>query len=544
MRTHRRSQRKQHGFTLIELMIVITISGFLAIYAGQMLVQKADEAVAESTGIYALQLKNATDNYKIGNFYALANGSYVAGAADPYAPTIAELRAMGHLPASFPLNAPSKQSFAIRITAISCPGASCQLATLGYSTTPYDVRGSTRYDLSATVATALGGYGGTSYINNETRLRGPLFDVPNPVAATGGIVGFYSYLDTTIYNQFVRINDTRDPNLQGNLTVLGGITSNNAVGATPVGFAACLRASMDSTGKVFARAADCVARLTIDPATADVLSIADAAGTQRMSLSQAGVLLAKNAAGTTKVKLDGSTGDIQTFGTNGTSGFTQDGAGLVKGVGDTLQARTRVGAGDDGSGNPLGSIESDGSVKAQRLILSGTFTRYTACTDAGAVARDVAKAAAWLVCSGGQWQPMPATEYAAAGGACTSPGVVVQENANGGRGLYCTSGGTLVPVASILSPISDRTRVTVSDGGVVPKPSCPGGTAGFSIAAQNTGLDLTNPVDPYETLSITPVDVGAGWRMDIKLGSALGSVQSGSAIGASATIQTFCRFVL
>lgn len=83
-----------------------------------------------------------------------------------------------------------------------------------------------RYDLAVAALKAARGTGGTSFSSDTDRLRGPSFNVANPISGNpGAVVATATFLDTAFWNQFVRINDWRDPNLQGNLTVANNLRS-------------------------------------------------------------------------------------------------------------------------------------------------------------------------------------------------------------------------------------------------------------------------------------------------------------------------------
>src|SRR5690606_9668721 len=78
------------------------------------------------------------------------------------------------------------------------------------------------------------------------RIRGAVFNVPNPVGAVPGIVAVSAALDTTMFHQFVRQGDTRAVWLQNSLDVAGPLTSRTGLvletGVTPG--AACDRDGM------------------------------------------------------------------------------------------------------------------------------------------------------------------------------------------------------------------------------------------------------------------------------------------------------------
>ena len=68
------------------------------------------------------------------------------------------------------------------------------------------------------------GNGGRSQIGNGAVVRGAGFTMPNPVAGNPvGIVCGQTVIDSALYSQFVKIRNTRDPDLKGGLTLNGAL---------------------------------------------------------------------------------------------------------------------------------------------------------------------------------------------------------------------------------------------------------------------------------------------------------------------------------
>jgi len=164
----------------------------------------------------------------------------------PLAPTLAELQAGGCFGGYTlaPLTA-LKQSVAVKVVGTNCPGTACQLLSYAYTTTGLNYGGADpRYDLVATFLRETKGAGGASLYGTEATISAGTFSTPNPVtnsggAAAGGVLAVSKQFDQSLYDSFVRVGDTRDPNLQGNLTVAGKVilagTANEGDACTPLG---------------------------------------------------------------------------------------------------------------------------------------------------------------------------------------------------------------------------------------------------------------------------------------------------------------------
>ena len=221
----------QKGIFLLELGLALMLALIGAVWAGAHVMQAVRDGQAEATGSYLLAVKGAMDGAIAGNFNAYARGLPLTNAdgsarfVDAMAPTLAELRALGHLPQSFPSVTPAGQAVLVRVRrdAANCPGIGCRVEALIHTTAPFrTAAGDIDYGAAALAVSAMQGWGGAAWYDNPANIRGTAFSLTNPVSATaGGVIGAVSMLDTSMWNQFVRMGDDRDPALQGNLSVQG-----------------------------------------------------------------------------------------------------------------------------------------------------------------------------------------------------------------------------------------------------------------------------------------------------------------------------------
>jgi len=237
--------QRQKGVALLEMAVAAAIAAMLAIWAASLLVNRAEDARAEATGRWLLVIRSAAIDMLLTHFDALAGmGPVPAGYADLHAPSLAELRQGGYLAMGFPLLSPFGQPAQVHIlTQAACPGETCRPDVLvtTWAATP----GADAADPAAIgqVLMSAQGYGGAVHAHSPGRLRGALFDLPNPISGAMltypvGTVAVYGGGETALHARFVQMRDRRDPDLQGSFSVRqdiqagGDITANGKVAAT------------------------------------------------------------------------------------------------------------------------------------------------------------------------------------------------------------------------------------------------------------------------------------------------------------------------
>lgn len=242
------------GFVATELTTVLAILAILAVYGAGKVKAELDDTIAEFTGTYMLSIKGGLDAFLSSTFDDIARANYDAvrtgtgagpgGSGRPAYPSfrlertlgdgsqefslsLLDLRRAKNVPGGFPSTAPLGNVPIIKVIrsgGATCPGTQCRIDAMAYTSRPLN-SGVARFGDSAMVGKYLmstAGYGMASQVENPAELRGATGTFANPVdLGTDGIVGVHSLLDTTMYEQFVRIRDTRDPDLQGNLSVAG-----------------------------------------------------------------------------------------------------------------------------------------------------------------------------------------------------------------------------------------------------------------------------------------------------------------------------------
>ncbi|WP_296560317.1 hypothetical protein [Pigmentiphaga sp.] len=506
---------RQWGWTLIELAIAASIAMVLAVLAGGRLIREVDDAAAQATGTYLLAIKGAMDGYLVRHYDTLAGGAAVAGVAHALAPTLDELRVAGMLQRGFPDRTPFNQRVAIRIERSGdCPGTACRMDALIHTATPLRAQGRAEPDpgILAQVVMASGGYGAAAYPDQPAVLRGATYAVPNPLGAAAGVVGAQASLDTTLFQQFVRMRDSRNPDLQGELDVRGAVR---------------LHGSLALRGA----AGDCLT----------------AANTGVLSVQCAGVLQTKTglfrADDGSVVRIDPASGIVASQRIRAAAGLSTD-RGSIFDAADA-QPTLRVTAGQmivaTGAGLALSVAGRDlvghAGVSADRLGLREVATANTSCmsrvsTEAGANAEFArTSAGGLLVCAGGTWRELAA--MAAAGTACTPNGAFATDSGSG-TGLVCRL-GVWMRADDLLSSYVMTGSQIVASGETVQKPVC----GRLGTAAGTPLIYLLPQIESSTAASFTrkAVDAGAGWL--VQLLDYDGAVLGGP---AKAIAQVYCKY--
>jgi len=521
-----RARRAQRGFTLVELIITISIAAILSIYAQAQIAKASEEQIGRAAGTFIKQVAGAAEQHALIHFDELSTGADVTTTANDLAPTIAELVAENLLPSGFPTGPgamPTRQSLRVDIIKTGCPGTGCNIVTTVCTTTGVTLGGpNIRYDLAQVMVDQQNGTGGQSSYTNGAAIKGPSLNMANPNGNVPGTVCGSATLNTAMYAQFVRVRDTRDPDLQGNLSAQGNL----AIAGTST-----LTGNVSVAGNGGFGGAD----PTAVPAGLK--------GVRTQDVVAGGNIVA-----------------------------TDQGAGFTGTNGNYVAMTTNSGG--------EAAVVTSGRMSGNRLIPTGSFTKGTACVEAGALGLSATDPSGSLVvCSSGKWTPL--STVAVAGGPCTTEGQGAADP--NGLTLYCT-GGLWTPMTQFLAPAYDNTvcttlgqvgysaatagvkkamlcranpqspatlvwrrledittnlvfvrSVEVSDGGVVLKPTCanPGNPGAMPIPQVIPKSDVTDDGG----MTRFAVDTGATWTVRLLDGS--GVPMTG---GASAVVQVFCYF--
>nr|WP_280971469.1 shufflon system plasmid conjugative transfer pilus tip adhesin PilV [Cupriavidus gilardii]WDE72706.1 hypothetical protein [Cupriavidus gilardii] len=224
--------RKQDGFaSLITLTLILAVATLLQVQLGQERARYAAETIGRSVGGAMRDLNNVMGTYAAKYWDALQLGTSIAGVANPMEPTVAELQALGLTHAAFSSTSPVGGTFRTRVVRLpaNCVGTDCNLATRVWIDQPMlNVNG--RPDGRRLIAAVgvIGADGGFTEGNTATvRFSGGwTSENPDPAQRAGILVAVNGY-GSSAWGAFVRIRDTRDPDLRGRLTVAGDTQVNS-----------------------------------------------------------------------------------------------------------------------------------------------------------------------------------------------------------------------------------------------------------------------------------------------------------------------------
>jgi len=220
-------------------MTVLMIALSLAVAALLMMTdakQRVRAAVAQSGETVGQALD--TVNKAAGKWQAqyadqiLANDSASVGVADVRRPTVADLNAKGLLGAEYGA-APNGAQFLtkIEVEPAGCAPGDCNITSTSWISEPILAAETATPDGRRLIAAVneIGNDGGFSDAPTPATVRGAGgWTKPNPdPAQRAGILMAVNGYGSSAWGAFVRIRDTRDPDLKGKLTIAGDTTLNS-----------------------------------------------------------------------------------------------------------------------------------------------------------------------------------------------------------------------------------------------------------------------------------------------------------------------------
>ncbi len=445
------TRRRQRGNALIFALLGLLISalGAVGVLQGSRLQAKHEAGNAEATILD--NLRGATNNAIFENMGLIQNGAAInkngvtltpvnVDGELVWQPSIAQLVGMGYLPPGWsatasPLNsAPYAIAFS-RVPA-GCVAAACNIEGHVILEGPI-LSGPTDSDgaIIGPILARIGADSGVSLPMDPSQIKGfgNTWSLTNPVPGKpAGVVAVRVGTASSAYGQFVRIGDTRDPNLLGNLTVAGNTLFGN--GTTSSEFRSALQIDAQALSVRGASGTDCV-RLRPD-GVVDILcngALSATSGIFRDASGRATTIAGTGLVTSGTVSADGGLSTLAM-----TAFAADDPSALVVKAGDlfvrnpTGTALLRVAAnGDVTAGNDL---VATAAVRAQRLTLSASVNEGDACTP-GQVA--LMATGGLATCQGAAFRAT--SRYANLGAACASAGLQAVDTATSDS-LVCRAG--------------------------------------------------------------------------------------------------------
>jgi hypothetical protein len=455
-------------------------------------------------------------------------------------PTVAQLAAMGYLPTGWTAIASALNAapYAISWTRLpaGCVAAACNVE--GYVVLQGPIRSGAADSDGAVIGPILARIGadsGVSLATDPTRIQGfgNTWRLDNPVVGQpAGVVAIRVGTSSAAFGRFVRIGDTRDPSLAGNLTVAGNTLFGN--GTTRSEFRSAVQVDAQPIDLHDASGAACVSLRpdgVVDIECNGSLSAStglfrDAAG-HSTTIAGTGLVTAGN------VSADGglSTSAMTVFGAD-------DPHAMVVKAGDlfvrnpTGTALLRVAAnGDVTVGNDL---VAGGALQAQRLTLLGAVDEGDSCSP-GQVA--MMNGGGLATCQGASFRAT--SRYARLGGACASSGLQAVDTTSGDalvcRGGYYASQSGLTSSRVYMAGFAVRHGDFVSAATALPN-GCP--ATASPVAPQATifllpQTDSETPGNPV--LNRNATWTGQGWTISLTDGT-------GAATTSNVVAEVYCLY--
>lgn len=434
--------RRMRGFTLIEMAVAVSVFALIAIGVGMANQYEAQKARGTRVGTAITPYAQALQAYVTTYRSQLANAVAISGVGAPLAPTVTELRTLSILSPAYGLTMPTNggtPTFQIARIPTGCIGDGCDLSYLVYNSAPeLNTDGTAAEGTLALASNVIGGTAGYSSATSAGTIRGQGgWSTANPLGSVAGIFGVFQTYSSSGIAGYVRIGDTRDPALAGNLTVAGttSLAQLAVTGTTVIGGPTTLNSTVAIGGNLTA------AGSTVLGGNASVIGSLNAQGQTTISNN----LIV--------------TGTLAVGGATAMSGPTS--------INNTLVVTGSV------SGS---SVSSTGLISGDRIALTTLYIAGAACSDTFSIGRGASGA---LVCQGGTWQPIGGLVSGTLGGPCLTSGAIAQGSS--GVGLYCQS-GTWVFLADRFGRFAVTDTYLVASCGntfglvcSVAKPACPAG---------------------------------------------------------------------
>jgi len=446
-----RPRLRQRGNALVFALLGLLVSALGAVGVIQGSRLQARQAAGNGEATILEKLRDATNDAIFESLPAIRDGLAFSkngvtvrpvdtGGVAVWKPSVADLAAMGYLPAGWTAVASSLNAapyvIAFGRVPAGCAPSACNVEGIVVLDGPIRA-GATDSDgaVIGPILTRIGADSGVSLPTDPRHIQGfgNTWRVDNPVAGQpAGVVAVRVGTTSSSFGQFIRIGDTRDPNLQGNLSVSGNTLFGD--GTTRSEFRSALQVDGQPVELRNGGGTTCVSLRPdgeIDIQCNGVLSATtglfkDASG-HVSTLAGAGLV---------------TNGQVSADGGLTTPAMTLSGAddpsALVVRAGDLFvrnpagTALLRVaGNGDVTAGKDL---IAGGAVQAQRLTLSSTVAEGDPCTP-GEVA--MMGGGGLATCQGGSFRAT--SRYAALGAACATAGLLAVDTTSGDA-LVCRGG--------------------------------------------------------------------------------------------------------
>jgi hypothetical protein len=545
------SRRRQRGNALILALLGLLVSalGAVGVMQGQRLQARHEAGNGEATILE--HLRDAANAAIFDGMGLIQGGAAISrngvtitpepvGGDLVWTPTVAQLAAMGYLPPGWTAtrstlnDAPYAVSF--RRLPAGCVAAACGIE--GQVVLAGALRSGEAASDGAVIGPILARIGADSGVSLPTDPAhitgfGNTWSLDNPVPGhPAGVVAVRIGTASSAFGQFIRIGDTRDPVLAGNLSVAGNTLFGD--GSTRSEFRSALQVDAqpielrDASGNAcVSLRPDGVVDIRCNGALSATTGVfRDAAG-QATTVAAAGLVTGGN------VVADGglSTPTMTAFGVDDPQALVVKAGDLfVRNPGGT--ALLRVAANGDVTAGR--DVVAQGTLQAGRLMLSAAVDEGDACA-AGEVA--LMNGGGLATCQGAVFRAT--ARYARLGASCPSTGLQAVDAANADalvcRGGYYASLSALTSARVYMAGFAVRHGDFVAAASALPN-GCPA-TAG-PVAPQATIFLL--PQTDAETagnpvLNRNATWTGQGWTISLTDGT-------GAPTSSNAVAEIYCLY--
>ncbi len=231
----RDNQRRQHGYALLELTLAMLIASLLAAWGVQSLVNRLDDAEAQSAAVWMEALHKALIAYVRQHGPAMQEATgpdalVAQGFTDWRSPTVQEFINAGLLTSGIP--EATRLTGAARLSVWqrgSCPGDDCVIEALVRGERPLVQRGGDVPD-EARIAQwllAAQGNGAAVHAADPGLMRGAAYAfsnvLPDGTELAVGTVGMAVTAEQLPLWSYLRVGDRRNPDFRGGLSVAGDV---------------------------------------------------------------------------------------------------------------------------------------------------------------------------------------------------------------------------------------------------------------------------------------------------------------------------------
>lgn len=227
----------QRGFALLEVAVVSLLLMLLAVWGVHGMVQRMSDARVQNDAAWALTVRGALQGFMARHELTIAQAHTMTDLpdiADWSDLSVAVLQQQGFLPPGFP-ESPLPGGAAIRVLRTGlCPSADCRVYAVVHALKPYTYlhNGQADEGLLAQWLMATQGWGAVVPPGDPGYLRGPAVRLSNPLGTAhlvlpAGTVAVVLSSEQLATHHFVRMADSRNPDLQGGLSVHGTVLARN-----------------------------------------------------------------------------------------------------------------------------------------------------------------------------------------------------------------------------------------------------------------------------------------------------------------------------